>query len=231
MGQRHEQLRILKDQELDKQLESQTGRDEYWAELLDRCNQDSMYSLLESTLHLPGDVIECGVYRGASITKIGRVLAEHEVDKQITGCDSFEGFPEEKVGRVDVGYFRFLKRIRKKFKAADDVPARLKRFFNYFNVRGRTEKGFFSDTLHKFSNDRFCFIHLDVDIYESYIECLSALYDKLEPGGVVVFDDYGSPKWPGAKKAVDEFFADKEETPTLSTDREEPAWFVRKQAA
>jgi len=82
--------------------------------------------------------------------------------------------------------------------------------------------------LHKFSQDQFCFIHLDVDIHSSYIECLTELYPKLVPGGVVVFDDYGSPKWPGAKKAVDELFSDKEESPCMSTERQDPAWYVRK---
>ena len=85
--------------------------------------------------------------------------------------------------------------------------------------------------LFRSSQDRFCFIHLDVDIYSSYIECLDELYAKLVPGGVVVFDDYGSSKWPGAKKAVDEFFADKDASPGKSTERQDAAWYVRKPLA
>ena len=228
MGQKHEQRRLEADQQLDRLLQTKEGRSQYWAELLDACKECSMISLLESTLHLPGDVIECGVYRGGTLTRICRTISRLAADKQVLACDSFEGFPDYKVGRIDVGYFRFLSRIRKKFGVCDDVPARLERFFNYYGIRGRIEKGYFSETLHKFSQHRFCFIHLDVDIYDSYIECLSKLYSQLVPGVVVVFDDYGSPKWPGAKKAVDEFFADREESPCKSAEKKIPAWFVRK---
>ncbi len=69
-------------------------------------------------LELPGDVIECGVYRGGTLAKIFRTVSKCSADKQVFACDSFEGFPEEDVGRIDVGYFRFLSRIRKNSESA-----------------------------------------------------------------------------------------------------------------
>ena len=83
---------------------------------------------------------------------------------------------------------------------------------------------------------RYSCIHLDGDIYESYVECLDRLYPCLAPGGVVVFDDYnpsklpGVSKWPGATRAVNEFFADRPESGERCDSRENPAWFVRKTA-
>ena len=140
-------------------------------------------------------------------------------------CDSFEGFPEEKVAVLPGLPFSSGP------QEVPDVrrhPRRLQRFFEVFNVRGEIVQGYFSDTLPRFADTQFCFIHLDCDLYESYRECLHLLYDKLAPGGVVVFDDYKAPKWPGAEIAVDEFFASRPEAVAQCRDRSNPSWFVRK---
>ncbi len=118
MGRRHELKRVEADRRLDQLLESEEGRGRYWADLLEACKRDPMIALLESTLELPGDVIECGVYRGGTLAKIFRTVSKCSADKQVFACDSFEGFPEEDVGRIDVGYFRFLSRIRKNSESA-----------------------------------------------------------------------------------------------------------------
>lgn len=225
---RHERKRLRADEKVDELLTTGRGREEYWEHLRVRGHSESLIGLLESTLHLPGDIIECGVYRGKSLQWISRVAADLAPEKTVFACDSYEGFPEEDVGRVDLGRLRFLARVRKKFRMCEDTPARLERFFQMFGVRGKIIKGYFSDTLQQFSDTPFCFIHLDCDIYSSYKECLHLLYENLTPGGVVVFDDYRAPKWPGAEKAVDEFFATRPESIELSTDRHQSAWFVRK---
>jgi len=227
---RYERKRLRADEKIDELLTTGRGREEYWERLRVRGQSESMIGLLESTLHLPGDIIECGVYRGKSLQRISRVAADLAPEKTVFACDSYEGFPEEGVGRVDLGPRRFLSRVRKKFRMCADTPARLERFFQMFGVRGETIKGYFSDTLLRFSDTPFCFIHLDCDIYSSYKECLHLLYENLTPGGVVVFDDYPGAKWPGAKIAVDEFFATRPESIELSNDRPEAAWFVRKGA-
>ena len=76
-------------------------------------------------------------------------------------------------------------------------------------------KGFFEDTLPRISEERFSLAHLDCDLYTSYKTCLEFVYPRMLPGGVIVLDDYRLPAnvYPGADKAVDEFFADKPEKP------------------
>ena len=54
---------------------------------------------------------------------------------------------------------------------------------------------------------RLCFAHLDVDLYRSVTDCLTFIWPRLAVGGVIVIDDYGFESCPGAKSAVDEFFA------------------------
>lgn len=220
--------RLAADRRIDGLLASQAGRREYWDELAEQGRRSALVELLESTLHLDGDVIECGVFRGASLMMSCRSLIDHAPAKRVYACDSFEGFPQDGVSDEDVSLFRFKFRLRRKFTVAGDVPDRLERFFAAYGVDGHIVKGFFSDTLPRFAGHRFCFMHIDCDLYESHLDCLNLLYDKLAPGGVAVFDDYAQPKWPGATKAIDEFFAGRPEKPQRLESREHPAWYVRK---
>lgn len=45
-----------------------------------------------------------------------------------------------------------------------------------------------------------------MDLYQSYKTCLEHLFPKVVSGGIVLFDEYDTPNWPGAKKAIDEYF-------------------------
>jgi hypothetical protein len=90
-------------------------------------------------------------------------------------------------------------------------------------------KGYFRDTLPQYSNRRLSLVHLDCDIYQSYKECLEFFYPRLNPGGLVLFDEYNDPPWPGCNKAVDEFLADKpERLLEIETDNYQK-WYFRKQ--
>jgi O-methyltransferase len=57
--------------------------------------------------------------------------------------------------------------------------------------------------------------HIDVDLYRSIMDCCIHIYPHMAHCGFMVFDDYGLPTCPGARKAVDEFFRDKPEVPVL----------------
>ena len=50
------------------------------------------------------------------------------------------------------------------------------------------------------------------DLYESYRVFLEILYDKVQPSGIIMFDEYPDARWPGATKVIDEVFSDKPET-------------------
>ena len=228
---RVDRLRIRLDDEIARLLETSEGQAEYWRRLDDACKESPLISLLDESLELEGDVIECGVYRGSTTRLMGRHLRERAPAKRLFACDSFEGFPQDRILDDDLGPFRFRYKIRRKFRHATDVPQRLMRFFDTYSVNGYVVKGFFADTLPKLRRRKYCFIFIDCDIYESHLDCLNALYDQLVPGGLVVFDDYTEPKWPGASRAVDEFFADQPVKPERLDGGKRPIWFVRKPAA
>ena len=70
-------------------------------------------------------------------------------------------------------------------------------------------KGFIPETFGGLELSQIAFAHIDVDIYRSILDCLEFIWPRMVLGGFMVFDDYGFPSCPGARTAVDLFFADK----------------------
>jgi hypothetical protein len=91
--------------------------------------------------------------------------------------------------------------------------------------------GLFSETLphHK---KPIALLHVDVDLYQSYADCLVNLWPRVEAGGIVAFDEYGEPDtWPGARRAVDEFLAEHSLDPAaLHHDEVSDKWWMVKEA-
>ena len=79
---------------------------------------------------------------------------------------------------------------------------------NIFIIDGK-----FPETSNIINNNVFSFVHVDVDVYKSVMDCCLFFYPRLMKGGILLFDDYGDYSCPGAKIAVDQFFDDKSEYP------------------
>ena len=77
--------------------------------------------------------------------------------------------------------------------------------------------GFFPETAVGLKDERFCFVHIDVDIYDSVKAALHFFYDRMAVGGVMIFDDYEMPTCPGVKKAIGEFLEGKKEKLIVTT--------------
>ncbi|MDD9923180.1 MAG: class I SAM-dependent methyltransferase [Boseongicola sp.] len=225
---RRKAKRVAADEALDALLKDDHGRFAYLASLEQECADSSLIGLLEDALKLPGDVVECGVFRGASLRRIAKTVGDIAPDRTIFGLDSFEGFPEGGITEEDTQRFRSETRLMGKFKDADDVPDRLSRFGKTFGLKIDLRKGYFENTLPGIADRQFCFLHIDCDTYAGHKEVLEALYDRLTPGATIVLDDYNDEAWPGATKAVDEFLGPLGVEIKQSTAREEPAWYAIK---
>ena len=60
----------------------------------------------------------------------------------------------------------------------------------------------------------FSFVHVDVDLYKTAMDCCLFFYDRMARGGIIVLDDYGFFGYMSSEKqAVDDFFRDKDENP------------------
>jgi hypothetical protein len=151
--------------------------------------------------HLDGEIVECGCARGGSAALMALTLRQLGERRNLWLFDTFEGLPAPTSDDPDYEIADLytgsclgqLDEVRKLFRdqgVADEV---------------RLVKGLFQNTIPQSPIERIALLHIDGDWYESVKVCLEELYDKVVPGGIIQFDDYGY--WKGARKAVDEFFA------------------------
>jgi O-methyltransferase len=166
--------------------------------LVDRQRCFMLYQFANHILSLEGEAAEIGVYKGGTAKLLANVFEEK--DKTLYLFDTFEGMPEtdpekdmHSKGDFDDTSFEYVRDFLKDSK----------------NIE--IHKGFFPDTAEPIKNTTFCFVHIDVDIYKSVMDCCDFFYPRLAKGGIMIFDDYGFLSCPGAKTAVDEFFQDKPE--------------------
>jgi O-methyltransferase len=162
----------------------------------------ALYSLARQTLSLPGDFLEAGVYRGGTARLLRRILGTSDHKRALHLFDTFGGMP-----RTD----RNLDIHRERDFSDTSVEA-VSAFI------GTVEwifyhDGLIPDTFKGLESARFAFAHIDVDIYQSVLDCCRFVYPRMVPGGILIFDDYGLPSCPGARVAVDSFFKDKPDIP------------------
>jgi O-methyltransferase len=170
-----------------------------------------IFRLLDSVLALNGDVAECGVWKASTLLPVGLFLRQRGSRKTVLGFDSFEGLNE--TVNVDIGLGgddEDRKHIGGFGDTSYDALIEKTRRFGVAETV-RLVKGYFQDSLGAHADRRFCFVHLDCVIYESYKYCLAFFYPRLVQGGIMLIDEYKDPPWPGCTRAVDEFLADKPE--------------------
>ena len=163
--------------------------------------------------NIPGDIVECGVWRGGSMMAAALVLlAEGNTSRRLYLFDTFEGMPpptsidrdaksqtpasvllDEVDTSSNVRAYAPFEEVRVNLEGTGYPTANI-RF-----IRGRVE-----DTVPKEAPDSIAVLRLDTDWYESTRHELIYLFPRLSIGGALIIDDYGH--WEGARKAVDEYF-------------------------
>ena len=152
--------------------------------------------------NIPGDLAECGVWRGGAAIFMRGYLAAYDMrDRVVWAADSFEGIPEPSHAE-DRGYDFSKSVVPILAISLEDVQELFARY-GLLDNQVRFLKGWFSDTLPSAPIQSLALLRLDGDLYESTRDALRALYDKVVPGGFVIVDDYGD--FPPCRKAVDEF--------------------------
>jgi len=145
--------------------------------------------------NIPGDIAEVGVYKGGSAL----LICELKGDRSLHLFDTFEGLPEIK--KEDKGFFN-----KGEYKSSfEEVKQKFENKPNVFIY-----KGIFPDTSKPIEDKHFSFVHLDVDIYESTLNCLKFFYPRMNKGGIILTHDYALDN--GVVKAFNEFFYNKPET-------------------
>ena len=165
---------------------------------------------------VPGDIVECGVWRGGSMMAVIATLQRLGAPPRMLHLyDTFEGM----TAPTARDYTSRDRRSASKILSTEDrqdsatwayAPLELVRrnigatgypgqFVNY--IRGPVE-----ETLPNQIPELIAILRLDTDWYESTRHELVQLYPRLVSGGVLIIDDYGH--WNGAREAVDEYVSE-----------------------
>ena len=152
---------------------------------------------------VPGDLIETGVWRGGvTILMRGILEAWGDTERSVWVADSFEGLPAPNVEDYPDDEGHDLSGVETLMVGADIVRANFERY-DLLDDRVRFLEGWFADTLAGAPIEQLAVLRLDGDLYESTMDALVPLYDKVAPGGFVIVDDYGA--WEPCRKAVHDF--------------------------
>jgi O-methyltransferase len=150
------------------------------------------------TENIEGSFAEAGVWKGWT-SKLIHSLAPN---RKYYLFDTFEGFPEQNLEVRDGQIERFKN---------TNVESVKKNIGNIDNVEFRV--GYFPATAVGLESEKFAFVMLDMDLYQSTKDGLNFFYDRTAPGGYIFLHDYNNPEsdW-GVSRAVQEFLNDKPET-------------------
>jgi O-methyltransferase len=169
---------------------------------------------------IPGDVVECGVYRGGSAAILARQATHSRLGRTVWLFDAFQGMPPATASDGPqasswVGNLR-------------SSPQRVERLLRRTGAemtRVRIVAGLFQETFRGTHIDQIALLNIDADWYESVKLCLETFYDAVAAGGIVSIDDYGL--WPGCRQAVDEFIQNRRLAIRMQMVDESAGWFQK----
>lgn len=188
---------------------------------------EATYALFQAVKYIvqnkiPGDVVECGVWRGGSMMLIAYALQHFgDTSRQLYLYDTYAGFTEPEDIDIDfdgqamkpVWTQATHKGLKMGFGGSvEDVRANL-RLTGYPEEGMHFIAGDVLQTIPATLPSRIAVLRLDTDWYKSTLHELQHLYDLIVPHGVMFIDDYGWCR--GARQATDEFFGDRSFKPMM----------------
>lgn len=185
---------------------------------------------------IAGDYVELGVWKGGCLAVMALAnMAFGSERRMIHGFDSFQGIPLPRRDKDDMVWAREAMKLTDeqcdgRLVAAEqligpkaDVEQTLAGT-GYPRDRVRLHEGWFQDTVPIADMDKIAVLRLDGDLYDSYVVALDHLYDKVQPGGFVIFDDW---ILEGCRRAVTEFFERRNISPYLCQVDESVRYFQK----
>ena len=210
-------------------LDPIVDRDKRFMKIYKKCkkytmtSKERMYSLYKSVEYIinskiPGNFVECGVWRGGSTMLIAYTLLElNATNRKIYLYDTFQGMTKP----AEDDYLVSNKNVH----ASDNWKKEQRKNYNKWCYASLSEvknnmaltkypenniifiKGKVEETIPKTIPSKIAILRLDTDWYESTKHELIHLFPLVSKNGVLIIDDYGC--WAGSKKAVDEYFSNK----------------------
>lgn len=168
--------------------------------------------LFRMTSGLPGEIVECGVFKGSSLSRFikFRSLFENIYSRKIIAFDTFGEFPEAVFEDDKKRRDQFVAEAGKNSISIGDFLSVLQELELNQNIE--LVEGNILSTVPEFIKKsphlKISLLHIDVDLYEPTKICLDYFFPKVVKNGIVILDDYGA--FAGANKAIDEYFRDKD---------------------
>ena len=167
----------------------------------------AQFELFKKTRLIPGDIVEFGVFKGASFSRIAlyRNLLGLENCKKLIGFDIFGKFPEAQTQSDVLQKQNFI-------DVAGEESISQEQLFDVLDNNGchhniTLVSGDICESLPEYLSQnpatRFSFINLDVDLENVTNVILENTYERLSKGGIIMFDDYGF--FAGATHVIDSF--------------------------
>lgn len=157
-------------------------------------------------LAIKGDFVECGTFRGDMAAFICACCDLPAHGKAFHLFDSFEGFSPALSTEDDYpdnpGFLAYSNQFYRKEGLYEGV---VERFSDMPFVR--VHKGFLPEALEGVTPDAISFLHVDLNSWQAETACLEVLYDRVSPGGVIIYDDYGWKLFAKQREAADDFMA------------------------
>jgi hypothetical protein len=166
------------------------------------------YDLFRRSLDVPGDIVECGVFKGVGLMYWLKLLQIYSPasSKRVIGFDTFAPFG----GAMRAYEAREARDLLQEAKFTGTTPDQIAGYAAALRLDDRIElvAGDVAATAQQYvsanAGFRISLLHLDFDTYGATKAALEALYDRITPGGLVVCDEYACRGW-GESDAVDEF--------------------------
>ena len=156
-----------------------------------------LWQLVGQTTKLSGSFIEIGVWRGGTAALIASAAKKNGIAAPLYLCDTFHGVV--KAGIHDTAY--------KGGEHADTSILTVDALMTSLGLTNyRILEGIFPDATSQLvpENERFRLCHVDVDVYDSATDILNWIWNRMVPGGLIVYDDYGFVVCPGITRHVNE---------------------------
>jgi O-methyltransferase len=183
---------------------SDTGNNQYASPDGISWRYNTLIWAAQTCLMLPGDFVECGVYRGDMTWMVTRNVAVRGSGKTFYLYDTFSGFDPRYSSETDFSYAPHAFEAANKEYQAPGIEDHVRDRFRGDNYIVIT-KGVVPDVLHEIAPKRIAFLHLDMNSPRAEVGALEVLFERISPNGIIVFDDYGWKIFQPQKVAADEF--------------------------
>ncbi len=160
---------------------------------------------------VPGDFVECGVWRGFLSTAIMTYLDWPRLDRRFFLFDTFDGMVENCLTDAEKRNQEKIEHLNRHYRGTYEFA---QQHFSQF-PRVTLVKGVIPDTLETIETEKVAFLSLDMNCVQPEIAAAEYFWPKLQLGGTLLLDDYGFVSYEEQKRAFDAF-AERHGVPILA---------------